>query len=363
MLFFKRTWLVSAALFPGIVVIALPVGGMTLNLSDMSPTPARPEPVGVTQTAMVETGTGRTLDDKAAESGPTSTPLLTPASIRPPTTVRPPTTGGGSGGGVAQVSNRTPEIAGPVSVTASITENSPPGTSVGAFTAHDPEGLAIAWSLEGTDAALFAINSAGEVTTAAVLDYEESATRAFTVRASDETGASDKVSVTVTIIDVDEPPPAPGAPTVAGVSPTALGVSWQEPENTGPQITDYDVQYRPSGNEAWTEAAGIITITMTIIGLSSDTAYTVRVRARNDEGAGPWSAVGTSSTTGVAPVLTAALTPTVTPETAGGQGIGLWAGLGLALVALAGAALIVVMIARRGRQRRNSAQLKQEVTS
>ena len=292
---FKRILLVSAALFLGMVVTALFVNGMIPNLFTQSATLGKPDPVG------------------------------------------------GSSAVTATVSNRAPEIHGPASV--HIAENSPPGTGVGSFTVRDPDGSVIAWSLEGTDAALFAINSAGEVTTAAALDYEENATRTFAVQASDEDGASDRVSVTVTIIDVDEPPPAPGAPAVTAVYPTALEMSWQEPANTGPQITGYDVQYRPFGNGAWMEAPSIPTITITIMGLSSDTAYTIQVRARNDEGTGPWSAVGMGST---ARGATATPQPAVTPEPEGGQGIGLWVGPELALLVLAGVALIVVMLVRRG---------------
>ena len=42
----------------------------------------------------------------------------------------------------------------------------------------------------------------------------------------------------------DENPGKPLAPTVSAATPYSLMVEWMEPENTGPAITDYDVQYR-----------------------------------------------------------------------------------------------------------------------
>ena len=36
----------------------------------------------------------------------------------------------------------------------------------------------------------------------------------------------------------------PPAPTVSAATPNSLTVEWAEPENSGPAITDYDVQYR-----------------------------------------------------------------------------------------------------------------------
>ena len=50
----------------------------------------------------------------------------------------------------------------------------------------------------------------------------------------------------IEVDDRDEPPSAPARPTVRATekSSTSLDVSWNAPENTGPPITGYDVQYR-----------------------------------------------------------------------------------------------------------------------
>ena len=63
--------------------------------------------------------------------------------------------------------------------------------------------------------------------------------------------------MTITVTDVDEPPAAPDAPTVVSgkdndpsndpeESTTSLFVVWHAPENTGPDINVYDVEYKKS---------------------------------------------------------------------------------------------------------------------
>ena len=86
-------------------------------------------------------------------------------------------------------------------------------------------------------------------------------------------------------------------------------MSWNAPENMGPPITDYTVQYR-KGSEAFSDDGVTVTgTTATISGtdpnsgtdpltpwLAAKTSYEVRVRAINDERAGTWSASGTGRT-------------------------------------------------------------------
>ena len=106
---------------------------------------------------------------------------------------------------------------------------------------------------------------------------------------------------TITVTDVAEPPSAPSAPmvTAATATPTQLSVSWSAPTNTGPAITDYDVQYRTTGPPAgtWQDAGfdGTGTST-TLTGLTPGTSYQVQVRATNAEGTGSWSASRSATT-------------------------------------------------------------------
>ena len=98
----------------------------------------------------------------------------------------------------------------------------------------------------------------------------------------------------VRVTDADrESPEAPEAPRVTLALEASLTVEWTEPENPGPPITGYDVQYRegPSGFfiNAPHEGTGQ---TATLTGLKAATLYQVQVRASNEEGTGRWSQPG-----------------------------------------------------------------------
>ena len=74
---------------------------------------------------------------------------------------------------------------------------------------------------------------------------------------------------------------------------------WHEPENSGPAITGYAVQYKKTTDTSfsnWTHTG--VGRTTTITGLEEDTSYQVRVRATNGEAdtTENWSLVGTGST-------------------------------------------------------------------
>ena len=203
--------------------------------------------------------------------------------------------------------NSPPEIGGAATRTFTVAENTAIGTDLGApFTATDPDGDAISWILEGTDSASFAISSGGQLTIAAVLDYEEGSTRSLTVKADDGNGGTDTVEVTVNVTDVTEAPGKPAAPSLSAVSPTSLTVSWWDAPsttpNTGPPINDYDVRYREGTSGGWTSHAHRGTYGMAMItGLTESTRYQVQLRATNAEGTGPWSDILTASTDGPPP--------------------------------------------------------------
>ena len=110
---------------------------------------------------------------------------------------------------------------------------------------------------------------------------------------------TDTVEVTVTVTDEDnENPGKPLAPTVSAATPYSLMVEWMEPENTGPAITDYDVQYREGGSgDGFTDAQHQGPArTATLTGLMPDTVYEVQVRATNATGTGDWSEPGEGMT-------------------------------------------------------------------
>ncbi len=213
--------------------------------------------------------------------------------------------------------------------TRSVAENSAAGQNIGnPVAAKDSDGGTLAYSLEGTDAASFTIVvGTGQLQTkqSVTYDHETKSSYAVTVKVEDGQGGSATVNVTITITDVTEPPSAPAAPTISASTVTSLTVAWTAPANTGPAITDYDVQYRKGSSgtfNAWTHT-GTATST-TISGLTANTSYEVQVRATNDEGTGEWSASVTGMTTAnVAPTFSETNpTRSVAENSAAGQNIG-----------------------------------------
>ena len=154
----------------------------------------------------------------------------------------------------------------------------------------------------GADQTFFSIGAtSGALTFDAAPNYEDAndsgTNNTYVVRSTATSGAGTRVktatqTITVTVTDVDtEAPGKPGAPTVSSASATSLSVNWSAPDNAGPAITDYDVQYRAGNSGDWSDGGHVGTATTaTLTGLSENTSYQVQVRATNDEGTGPWSA-------------------------------------------------------------------------
>ena len=98
--------------------------------------------------------------------------------------------------------NEPPVVSGPATVT--VAENST-GT-VATYTANDPEGDSVSWSV--SDPTVFAINSSGELTFTVSPDYETKKHYTVTVTATDTNGGPGSVAVTITITNVNDPPQA-----------------------------------------------------------------------------------------------------------------------------------------------------------
>ena len=121
--------------------------------------------------------------------------------------------------------------------------------------------------------------------------------------------------IRVRVTDVNEPPAAPAPPIFFGATADSLRVAWIEPDNTGPPITGYDVQYREGGSSSFTDVPHTGTgRTVQLTGLRAGTDYRVRVRARNEEGQSDWSAPGEGRT--IVP-LTVRMTTDLAPPVEG----------------------------------------------
>ena len=156
-------------------------------------------------------------------------------------------------------------------------------------TATDTDtGDTLTYSLEGTDAAKFGIDSSsGQIRTKVGENYDREARDSYsvTVKADDGNGGSDTIAVTITVDNAVEKPLAPDMPTVTATSgsTTSLDVSWTAPVNTGrPAITGYKVEYRPGASGNWINHPHTGTgTTTTIAGLTAATSYQVQVLAVN----------------------------------------------------------------------------------
>ena len=104
-------------------------------------------------------------------------------------------------------------------------------------------------------------------------------------------------TITVTVLDINEPPRRPAAPTLSSRTSSSLTVAWTAPDNAGrPDITSYDLQYMETGGSFSNGPQNQTGSSAQIAGLDPGTEYQVQVRATNDEGDSLWSQSLTAST-------------------------------------------------------------------
>ena len=168
----------------------------------------------------------------------------------------------------------------------------------------DPGDEVTGWlNLGGADQGQFTITSdTGDLSFRTAPDFEAPGDNEYEVTVEVRSGAGAREleaeqTFTVRVTDEREPPGIPEAPTFSGETAESMTVNWSEPDNTGPAITDYDVQYREKGTGRFTdgghEGPGL---SLTIDDLEPGTAYEVQVRATNDEGTSDWSESGEGMT-------------------------------------------------------------------
>ena len=141
--------------------------------------------------------------------------------------------------------DETPQTHAPVfagsRTTRSIAENTPAGINIGSpVSATDADDDTLTYTLGGTDARSFSIvGNSGQLQTQAPLDYETKKAYTVTVTVSDG-GRADTISVTITIVDVDETPET-HAPVFAG-SRTTRSVAENTPAgvNIGSSVSATD---------------------------------------------------------------------------------------------------------------------------
>ena len=102
--------------------------------------------------------------------------------------------------------NTAPVFSDGTTATRTVAENTAANTNIGTpITATDVDNDRLTYTLSGTDAAAFSINSTtGQLRTRAALDYETKAAYSVTVAVSDGYGGSDSMSVTINVTDIHE---------------------------------------------------------------------------------------------------------------------------------------------------------------
>ena len=127
------------------------------------------------------------------------------------------------------VPNNAPVFSDGASTTRTVAENTGSGVNIGsAVSATDADENTLTYSLGGTDASSFSINSTnGQLRTNASLDYETKSSYSVSITVSDGYNGSDTITVTVNVTDVDETP-ANNAPVFTETSPATRSIA----ENT-----------------------------------------------------------------------------------------------------------------------------------
>ena len=199
--------------------------------------------------------------------------------------------------------NNAPEFDDGASTSRSVAENTTSGTDFdSAVSATDADTSdTLTYSLEGSDAASFGINTGtGQLKTSAALDHETKSSYSVRVKVVDGNGGSDTIDVTINVTDANEQPATPAAPTVNAKANTIdeLEVSWTKPGlNGGPDITGYKLRFRVAGMGNWSDRTPSGTDRMfTIDNLTTNTRYAVQVLARNGEADSEWSLSGFATT-------------------------------------------------------------------
>ena len=139
------------------------------------------------------------------------------------------------------------------STTRSIAENTGSGANIGnPVAATDANNDNLTYSLSGTDAAAFSINTAnGQLRTHAALDYETDDSYSVSIMVRDGNGGSDEIAVTISVTDENEAPVF----TVGDSTTREVAENTAAGENIGSAVSATDVDnddltYTLSGTDA-----------------------------------------------------------------------------------------------------------------
>ncbi len=234
---------------------------------------------------------------------------------------------------VDEATNTAPTFTDGSTTTRSVDENTKSGVDIStAVSATDADDDTLSYSLSGTDATSFSIDSSsGQLRTSAALDYETKDSYSVTITVSDGNGGSASITVTINVNDIDESP-VNNAPVFTNGSSTTRTIA----ENTASNVnigsvvsaTDADddtLSYRMSGADAASfsidSSSGQLR-TSAALDYETKSSYSVTITVSDDQG-GSSSISVTINITNVneAPVFTAGTSTTRTIAENAGSGI------------------------------------------
>ena len=200
---------------------------------------------------------------------------------------------GGGGGSPSQRTNSKPGFDEGHSTTREVAENTPAGRNIGQpVTATDADNDTLTYSLSGTHAASFGINSStGQLKTKDALDHEARASYLVTVTASDGmAGSTDAtIALTITVTDVNEPPAFDGQTATREVAEnTVAGQNIGVPVAATDQDTGDTLTYTLGGTDASAfdiDASTGQLKTKAPLDYETTTSYTITVSVRDSKDA------------------------------------------------------------------------------
>ena len=163
-----------------------------------------------------------------------------------------------------------------------VSETVPAGTVVATFSATDPEGNALTYSLSGSGSELMAVSETGEVTLTGDLDFETNSTLVMTLEVSDGTNTTIE-EITINVINDDEP--ATIAATLSATSfaeTSAVGAAIASVNATDPEGSAVTYTLSGTGSDNFSiDTSGNITLAST---LDYETATSYELTVVVDDG-------------------------------------------------------------------------------
>src|SRR6056300_1601178 len=163
-----------------------------------------------------------------------------------------------------------------------VSETVPAGTVVATFSATDPEGNALTYSLSGSGSDLMTVSESGEITLTGGLDFEANSTLTVMLEISDGTNTTIE-EITINVINDDEPATIAATLSSASFAETsAVGTAIASINATDPEGSAVTYTLSGTGSDNFSiDASGNITLAS---GLDYETATSYELTVVVDDG-------------------------------------------------------------------------------